>query len=341
MSVKTAKQIEEERAGQVEQQDREAQEAMAARAQGNDEEVNTANENEVGSDDAELGVWSNLLEEEDEDTSTVDNLQEEPDDTGEETDAGKEGEEVSSTSEEEGEEAKPDEQVADTSEKPDTGEEEEVEVPVAPEQQASEDVRSPEQVREELQKARENAREKLQEQFKLTEEQEDEFRESPNNVLPQMAAELYLNLFDDMVKVIQTQVPMMMEQTTRMQEQKKANEQKFFRAWPQLAKPEYMDTINRIADNYRNMHPNADPEEAVKEIGAQAWIALRLPLDELARHAEGAEEEQEVVDKVTSINSGRKPSGPGKAAQANLETNTTPRNEYERLADELLFEDDM
>lgn len=339
MTVKTAKQLEEDRTAQLSEQERQAAEQMAAQARGAEEDTSIV---EDSTQDEELGIWDELSRDEDE--PLTDTSEEEPDASSEETATSEEGEEVDSTSEEEGKETETDEQVTETSEELETGkkegeEETEVEIPETP-QETPEETRSPEQVREELQKAREQARTNLTEQFKLTEEQEELLRDSPNEVLPQLAADMYLNIFDDVVKVVEAQVPLMMQRHMQMEQQKKANEQRFFRAWPQLAKPEYMQTINRIADNYRNMHPNADPEEAVKEIGAQAWIALRLPLDELARHAEGSPQEQEVVDKVTSINSGRKPSGPGKAADANLNRNPKPLNEFEAMSEEFLMEDE-
>ena len=338
MAVKTAKQIEEERAAQLQGQEASAAAEMATRAQAPEEVEEQTAGGETASSDEEIGLWDEMLQEEEVTTSQSD-IEEEPDDSDEATIETAETTDTDDTSKE-GESAEEEAAQVETSTIAET-QEGEVEVAAQPEQ-TTEDTRSPEEVKAEVEKAREGAKTKLAEQFKLTEAQEAALLENPNEVLPQMVADVYLDLFDNLVRTMQSQVPIMMQQTMQAQEQKKANEQKFFDAWPQLNMSKYMPTINRIADNYRNMNPNADPEEAVKEIGAQAWVALRLPLDELIKHTEGyVPQQQQASNNVTEFSGGRKPSGPGKASEAQNTPRAKPKNEFEQMADEFLLEDEM
>lgn len=211
----------------------------------------------------------------------------------------------------------------------------EVEIPEAPEE--PQDTRTPEEVAQEVQKARETAHEKLTEQFKMTEEQEEVFATDPGTVLAKMAADLYLDLYDSMMAGIQQQMPTYVATILQQQNAQTRAEQAFFKAWPQLAKPEYRATIDRISDAYRAQNKSAKPEDAIREIGAQAWVALKLPLDELLAltqpkgNGKAAPEPTAVVEHV--------PAGTG-AARGNA---PAPRrlNEYEQFAEEFIDDDKL
>jgi hypothetical protein len=209
---------------------------------------------------------------------------------------------------------------------------EEPEIPEVPPE--PEDTRTPEEVAAEITKARETAHEKLKEQFKMTEEQEELFDTNPSEVLAKMAADLYLDLYDSIVHSLQQQMPGQLAALMQIQSAKQQNERAFFKAWPQLAKPEYRATIERISDTYRAQNRNASAQDAIREIGAQAWVALRLPLDELLELTQSKPPAQEeppapTVDHV--------PAGTG-AARGN---DPAPRqlNEYEQLAEEFIQDD--
>lgn len=339
MTVKTQKQLAEEQAQQVVEQDTAAREQMAQKAGASENmTADFEDESEVSSDD-DAGVWSEFLDDGEQLPDTQ--VTEEPEDSVEEQTA-EDVEEVEEMPAEESAEESSTEEAEDVDgtqeETEQAGEEDEVEIPREEEEQPQE-TRTPEEVKAELEQKRTEARNSIAEQFQLTEDQVEALERNPNEVLPQLAADLYLGIFDSVYKAFQSQMPMMVQQTMQMERSKQENEKKFFGAWPQLAKKEYLPVINRIADQYRAMNPQADPEQAVKEIGAQAWVALKLPLDELIRHTGGdatVAAQQAQQGNVTQMKPSRKPSGTGRAV-SNAPA-PKPKGVFEQLAEE--FEED-
>jgi len=211
----------------------------------------------------------------------------------------------------------------------------ELEIPETPKvSEEPKDTRTPEEVTAEITKARETAHEKLIEQFKMTEEQEEAFSTDPGTVLAKMAADLYLDLYDSMMGSIQKQMPSYVAALLQAQNVKQSQEQAFFKAWPKLAKSEYRATIDRIADTYKTQNPKASNEDAIREIGAQAWVALRLPLDELLAVTQP---KLKHGDDTPTSTVEHMPAGTG-AARGN---EPAPRrlNEYEQLAEEFISDD--
>ena len=323
-----------QREQQVADEDRKAAEEMAQMAQRTaDEDVDNpvGSKESTNSNEEVDGIWEDLLNE---DEDTVDEEQSQLDDDDIETPQEKaeneaEGDEPSA--EETDEQQATDTSVEDeTSEGGEEAADDEVEIPPIEEPQ---DTRSPEEVKAEIEKARENARSQLRERFKMTEEQADEFERNPAEALANMAADMYLDIYDTMLRGFQGMLPGMVESVMANVTNRRMAEQKFYKAWPQLAKKEYRATVDRIAETYRQSHPSVDAETAVKEIGAQAWVALRLPLDELIKHTQGApsQEQTPVVNPPTHT-----PAGAGNAPVGSRKPVQRTMNEYEQLAEEFL-----
>lgn len=194
-----------------------------------------------------------------------------------------------------------------------------------------EETKPAEEVTQALEEARVKARDQLKEKFALTEEQEDLLIQSPNKVLPELAANLYLDLFDSIMGGFQQQLPGLIRQVIQTDQVQQKQENAFFEAWPQLNKPDYQETVQRIAQSYRALNPQTSEEEAIKEIGAQAWVALRLPLEELAQVAQGG---------VVETAAPRQPATRRGAAEA-VPRKPKPDNAFTQLANELIEEDDL
>ena len=99
--------------------------------------------------------------------------------------------------------------------------------------------------------------------------------------------------------------------------------------------------MERIAQSYFAQVGNKVPfEEAIKEIGAQAWVALRLPIEGLmardrnvARQAAAQQSAEELAQQ-----SGRIPPGTGAGAREDA-SQQKELNVFEQLAEEILEED--
>jgi len=207
---------------------------------------------------------------------------------------------------------------------------------VPPVEEPLADTRTSEQVQTEIKAARESAHEKLTESFKWTDEQAEQFEADPGAVMSSMAAKLFLDLYDSISQGFNANMPGMVQRAMQQQQANQAAEKQFFGAWPQLDKPEYKATVDRIAIAYRQQNPTIDDVAAVKEIGAQAWVALQLPLDQLVAHTQAA---PPVVPPVVIPVPAHVPASAGNAPQ-NARTLVKPTgNPFEVLADELIEED--
>ncbi len=311
VDVVTNQAAEEDRAAEVIAADDIAAKEMAEKAQEVSEEDNTAEEEAPRSEQKD---WDDLLEED-------------------------EDEEEASLEIEKPEEEAP--KVEETAEEV-VQETPEVEIPTAeeiPEEvkpEAEEETRTPEEVNAELKQARETARDKLVESFKLSEEQMETFDDDPSSVLSSMAADLFLDLYDSISQGLRGQMPGMVQQLMAQQVAVQESEKTFFNAWPQLGKAEYRQTVDRIANAYRVQNPTTDDATAVKEIGAQAWVALRLPLEQLMAHTQDAPVAE--VAPVQAIPT-HVPANAGNAPQSARTPVGAVKNEFEMLADELLTDD--
>jgi len=195
---------------------------------------------------------------------------------------------------------------------------------------------TPEERTAAIAEAREKALVEVEQQFQLTEDEADDLVSDPNSVLPKMMAKVYLDLFTSVMQGMQQQLPNMITNVVKSEEQVVARKTAFYDAWPQLNKAEHLETIRRVGATYAQMNPKATQEDFIKEVGAQAWVALRLPLNELLQHTQAAP----VVEPVIPVTTGnRTPAGPGSASVKNTQPTPKQKNEFEILADELLEED--
>jgi len=204
--------------------------------------------------------------------------------------------------------------------------------------QVPEEPEAPEPTPEDLQAQREQARRELAERFRLSDEQAEALLMNPNEVLPQLVADVFLDVYDQVVGAIQAKLPDVVAGILEQQRVLNEERESFFREWPELAKEEYQPVIQRIKEAYWQMNPKASREQAIKEIGAQAWVALRLPLDGLLKRAGAADEALGKEGAQEAQNP--PPRQPAATGGATYEPpKERPKNEYELLAEELLAED--
>lgn len=319
VDVVTKQAAEEEHASTVQAADTQAAEEMAQKAQ----EVAVADEPaEVEEPSSEQKEWDDLLEE----GSEEDEI---PEVTAEVEPVKEEIPPEEITPEEIPPEVTPPAEEVPEAETPPVTEVPPVEEPTA-------DTRTPEQVTAEITKARQTAHEKLVESFTWTEEQAEQFEENPGAVMSNMAASLYLDLFDSISQGLNANMPGMVQGIMHQQVAVQAAEEQFYGAWPKLSNPEYRETVNRIATAYRQQNPTTDNATAVREIGAQAWVALQLPLDELVALTQTVQPPaaETVIVPPTHV-----PASAGNAPIAAHQPASGESNDFVSLADELLLDD--
>lgn len=180
---------------------------------------------------------------------------------------------------------------------------------------------------EQLQKFDRDARAYLVDNvYKLSEEEAEELETDPVTALPKLAANMHLQVMRSATLNVARLLPMMIEQIQSTQSQSKSLEDKFYDAHPGLA--EHKGTVLRYGQVYRQMNPQATVEDFIRDVGAQASVGLGIV-------QQPKQQQQQPVVQQTSPHSpalaGRQQSTPARMA---------PTNEFERIAEEFLTEDD-
>jgi|ETNvirnome_2_300_1030623.scaffolds.fasta_scaffold00633_7 outer membrane biosynthesis protein TonB len=225
----------------------------------------------------------------------------------------------------EDEEKKPDEPAAE--EEPKDVVEPSSEIPPKPEPSEGD---SPEltleDVRERWGEIRENAEVNLAEtHYAFSDEEVAELSTNAEVAIPKMMAKVYMDSVQASITHIVTELPRLLQQTQEAQTQASSNENAFFEAWPQLM--EHRDRVFNLASTYRQVNPNASLEQTISDVGAQAIIALRLPVDGLIDAGNDEHEE--------SLPPHKPPGGGSPPAGVPQRKSTNP---FEQMAEDMLNE---
>lgn len=157
--------------------------------------------------------------------------------------------------------------------------------PATPEQLAAEQPLQPEQMAPEAQaqytpeqrQAAEMAyMGQLERLYTFDEDTALKLQTEPEKVLPALAAKLHLDVMKTVMAQVNGMLPQVMQQQTKVVERETKAQDMFFGQWPQLRG--YEKQVLEVGRMYRQMNPNAAPDEAVKRIGEVALAALGLPV---------------------------------------------------------------
>lgn len=162
----------------------------------------------------------------------------------------------------------------------------------------------------------------LAQTYAMTEEEGVELLRSPETVLPKLAAQLQLNIAEQTIQQLARILPQFMDTHLNQKQTYAKNQESFFEEWPDLNKPEYTDTLTRIAVTYRQQNPGATKERAIKEIGAIAAIALGV--------VPAASTPPETVQPIAPVQPAHRPVMPG----GGVRPVSKVTNEFTALANE-------
>lgn len=223
------------------------------------------------------------------------------------------------------EEAKPGEQPKPEEKKPAEAvpPQQEPVVPAAREEPAQ----TPEEFEQTRREHRKLTVEKLaDEHFALDEETKAAFGEEAAKAISRLQAKTFLDSVENAALAVMQVLPQAIAQVTATQRSDQELETQFFAAWPKLDKSEHGDTIRRLANSYRNANPKMDTETFIRDVGAQAMVALKIELPNTVTKA--PEEPEQPAKPTPPVSQG----GPGgKPPQE--------KGFYEQLADEDIAEE--
>jgi hypothetical protein len=155
---------------------------------------------------------------------------------------------------------------------PEVEEEEKASEPPAAKSQ--EQQQAPAWTPEQIAEAEKKFDEQLISHFSVSEEDALALQTEPEKVLPKMAARLYKETVAAVMQQVHLQIPAMLESYTQASTREMQAQQEFFTAWPELR--EHSQQVLQIGMMYRQVNPNASPQEAIQRIGEMAMVALGL-----------------------------------------------------------------
>lgn len=165
---------------------------------------------------------------------------------------------------------------------------------------------------------------RLMKAYGMSEDEGTELIRNPHEVLPKLAARLHLDVTEAVFRGIEAILPQRVAEVLSERTQQETVEKAFYTDWPQLNKPEYRQLVGNMQRLHKQQFPKATQEAFVKEVGAAAMVALRLPMDEAAPAAP-------VVNRPFT------PAQPGGGAPGNSRVNSS--NVFESLSEEFLQDD--
>ena len=165
---------------------------------------------------------------------------------------------------------------------------------------------------------RREAANQLSTNFKLSETDVEALNNGDwEQVLPRVAAEATVLAVEAATSTLMNQLPNMVVGQIGAYERYQQAEKQFFSEWPQLS--EHRDLVHRLGVEYRARNPSAPRDQFIREVGAQAMLAARIPLEGSA----GSDQ--------AKASKGHQPAGKsGRAAPP--PPPSRPANEFEDLA---------
>lgn len=149
--------------------------------------------------------------------------------------------------------------------------------PVAPPQPAEPPPAAPKVLtQEEFLAKRNELQQTFASHYTLSEDDKLLLQTEPEKVLPKIAANVAVDVFEAASRIILGQIPQMIEQHLVGQRAATEAREAFFKDFPSLNKPEYYPTLRQVTQMYRQMNPQVPYADAIKAIGKHAMLMLGL-----------------------------------------------------------------
>lgn len=174
--------------------------------------------------------------------------------------------------------------------------------------------------------------------YSLTKEEAEEIETDPGTALvkmiPKAMARVHIEAQLAAINQVARILPAFMQQINTVQTEARQFEDKFFEKWPALKN--HYSTVTQAAQMYRQMNPQAKPDDVIKNVGLYSMMQLGLPVDGMVqqRRTDGqAVQQQQVIQP-------QQPFAPvaTRAGQAGAASPNQPQNKFALLAEEELAE---
>lgn len=143
----------------------------------------------------------------------------------------------------------------------------------------------------------------IEKRYQMSEAERDEMQLNPEKVLPGLAARVYVDVFESVLAAVNEMLPVRVTQLNQTSLQAAERTQQFYEAWPGLKTQEGHEKVLAIGRVYKQVNPDAKPEDFIRDVGTQASVALGVPIPGITE-----------VTKDESPTQPHRPAGPGTVA---------------------------
>lgn len=118
----------------------------------------------------------------------------------------------------------------------------------------------------------------LAEAYTPSEKQMEEFHIEPQKVLGRLAARIHLEIVQNTLGVLAQNIPSAVNGVIEARQTHDKLEDTFYKEWPQLKREDaaHSGVVMQIARAYAQANANVDSKTRIRQIGAQAMVALNL-----------------------------------------------------------------
>jgi len=114
------------------------------------------------------------------------------------------------------------------------------------------------------------------EHYAISPEMAENLDENAAEVIPQLMSKVYMDAVSGAISHVLNQMPALVDGAIQARESRNTQETQFFGAWPQLDPTQHRETVVSLGQAYRQVHPTASVEQFIRDVGAQAVVALQL-----------------------------------------------------------------
>jgi hypothetical protein len=111
--------------------------------------------------------------------------------------------------------------------------------------------------------------------FSLSQEEREALEQDVIGTVPKLLAKVFVKSQQSVLTQLGRIMPMVIQRQTMAMQENVRNEDKFFAAWPQLDKSKHIDMARKYAAVYREMHPNAQLDQMIADLGPMVMMAAR------------------------------------------------------------------
>ena len=112
--------------------------------------------------------------------------------------------------------------------------------------------------------------------FKLTPEEVEALETNVVDTIPKLLAKVFVKSQQNVLSQLATMVPVMIQRQTVAIQKNAENADKFYARWPMIKKAEHGELVMKYGAVYRQMHPGANLEQMIEDLGPMILMAARI-----------------------------------------------------------------